>query len=118
VNPLRSRPIRTAVLTLAGFGLAWLLAWLLAPRWPGFCDGAIIGAPCEQVEVQTMTGYLVIALGVLVMIFGPIVGSLIDLVVNGADWETPRGTENVITNVPLLVAAVYLVSGVVIAATA
>jgi len=118
MNPFRSRPIRTALLTLAGFAAAWLLASLLAPHWPDFCDQTIVGASCQQVAVQTMTGYLVIALGVFVMIFGPIIGSLVDLVINGAHWETPRGTENVITNVPLLVAAIYLVSGVVIAATA
>lgn len=65
-----------------------------------------------------MTGYLVIVLGVLTIVFGPIAGSFIDLLVNGAKWETPRGIENAITNVPLLVGIIYLVSGVVIAAAA
>ena len=114
----RSRPIRTVLLTLGGFALAWLIAFVFAPLWPGFCDGTIVGAPCDPVKTQTMMGYVVIALGILTMIFGPIAGSLIDLAVNGAKWETPRGTETVITNVPLLVAAVYLVSGVAIVATA
>jgi hypothetical protein len=118
MNPFRSRPIRTVLLTLGGFALAWIAAVLFAPIWPDFCDGAVVGASCERVEVQTMTGYLVITLGIITMIFGPIIGSFIDLLINGAHWETPRGTENVITNVPLLIAAIYLVSGVVIAATA
>jgi hypothetical protein len=115
---LRSRPVRTVLLTIAGFAFAWVLAVLLAPHWPGFCDDTIVGAPCDAVATQTMMGYLVIALGILTMIFGPIAGSLLDLVLNGAHWETPRGTETVITNVPLLVGTVYLVSGVAIAATA
>jgi hypothetical protein len=118
MNPMRSRPFRTVILTVAGFGLAWLIAVIFAPFWPDFCDGSIVGAPCEAVEVQTMTGYLIIVLGVLTIVFGPIAGSFIDLLVNGAKWETPRGTENAITNIPLLVGIIYLVSGVVIAATA
>lgn len=115
---IRSRTIRTIVLTLAGFLLAWVLAHVFAPRWPGFCDATVVGAACEPVMTQTMAGYLVVALGFLTMIFGPIAGSLIDLAVNGADWETPRGSENIITNMPLLVAAVYLAGGVLIVATA
>ena len=115
---IRNRPIRTVLLTVAGFGLAWLIAYVFAPLWPGFCDGTIVGAACDPVKTQTMMGYLVVGLGVLTIIFGPIAGSLIDLAVNGANWETPRGTENVITNVPLLVGAIYLISGVVIVATA
>lgn len=115
---MRSRPIRTVILTIAGFSVAWILAVVFAPLWPGFCDETIVGAACDPVKTQTMMGYLVIALGVLTIIFGPIAGSLIDLALNGANWETPRGTENVITNLPLLVGAVYLVSGVVIVATA
>lgn len=118
MNPFRSRTLRTIILTLGGYLLAWVLALIFAPLWPEFCDDAIAGAPCSEVAVQTMMGYLVIALGVLTAIFGPIAGSLIDLAVNGANWETPRGTETVVTNMPLLVAVIYLVSGALIAATA
>jgi hypothetical protein len=52
------------------------------------------------------------------MILGPIAGSLLDLAINGHKWETSRGTESVITNVPVLLGAIYLILGVVIAATA
>lgn len=96
----------------------YVAALILAPLWPGFCDGTIVGAACEPVEIRTMTGYLLVALGLLTMVFGPIAGSLIDLWINGAKWETPRGSESVITNVPLLIGAIYLASGVLLAATA
>lgn len=115
---LRSRPIRTVLLTIIGYVTAWALSVVFAPMWPEFCDGTVVGAACEPVSVRTMMGYLVVVLGVLTMIFGPIVGSFIDLALNGASWETPRGTESVITNVPLLVGAIYLVTGVLITASA
>jgi hypothetical protein len=59
-----------------------------------------------------------VGLGFLTMILGPIAGSLLDLAINGHKWETSRGTESVITNVPVLLGAIYLILGVVIAATA
>ncbi len=118
MNPFRHRLKRTVILTLLGYGLAFLLALWIAPAWPEFCDGSIPGAPCDVVATQTVAGYLVIVLGVLTMILGPIAGSLLDLYINGAQWETPRGTESIITNMPLLVGAIYLVTGVLIVATA
>lgn len=50
------------------------------------------------------------------MIFGPIAGSFIDVLVNGHDWETSRGTESVITNMPVLIGIAYLIVGVTTAA--
>jgi F0F1-type ATP synthase membrane subunit c/vacuolar-type H+-ATPase subunit K len=110
--------VRTIVLTVAGYLVAWGLAVLLAPMWPGFCDGTIVGADCEAVAIQTTMGYLVIALGIITMIIVPIIGSLLELYLHGANWETPRGTETPTTNVPLLVGLIYLLSGVAITATA
>ena len=118
VNPFRSRVPRTVILTASGYVLAWILAVFLAPRWPGFCDDAITGVACDEVAIQTMMGYLVIALGMLTIVFGPIAGSLLDLVINGANWETPRGRESVITNVPILIGAIYVASGILLLATA
>jgi F0F1-type ATP synthase membrane subunit c/vacuolar-type H+-ATPase subunit K len=118
MSPAASRTLRTIALTIAGYLVAWGLAVLLAPMWPGFCDGTIVGADCEAVAVQSMMGYLVIALGIITMIIVPIVGSLLELYIHGANWETPRGTETVTTNVPLLVGLIYLLSGVAIPATA
>lgn len=63
-----------------------------------------------------MAGYLLVGLGFLTMIFGPIAGSFIDVLVNGHDWETSRGTESVITNMPVLIGIAYLIVGVTTAA--
>lgn len=114
----RSRTWRTLILFVAGLGAAYVLARIFAPAWPGLCDDVIVGASCDAVAIQTMTGYLIVVLGIATIILGPIAGSLIDLAVNGHTWETPRGTENVVTNMPLLVGGIYLVIGVLVAASA
>ncbi len=118
MNPFRSRLVRTIILFVLGVGASFAVAVLLAPVWPGFCDDATIGKPCSDVAVQTMAGYLMVGLGLMTMILGPIAGSFLDLLINGAKWETPRGTETVITNMPVLIGAIYLVLGVLVAATA
>ncbi len=115
--PFRSRLWRTVILFFAGIAVSYLLASLLAPYWPAFCDGTIVGAPCEAVATRTMAGYLIIALGVLTVIVGPIAGSLLDVFINGAKWEMPRGRDTVITTIPLLVGAIYLGVGVFTVAT-
>ncbi len=118
MNPFENRAVRTILLFLIGVAASFAAAAVVAPLWPGFCDGAIVGAPCEAVGVQTAAGYLLIVLGILTIVFGPIIGSLLDLLINGSRWETPRGTENVITNMPLLVGAIYVLLGIAVAATA
>lgn len=118
MNPFRSRPLRTVILTVIGFLATYGAALILAPAWPGFCDGTIVGADCETVGVRTMTGYLLVGLGLATMVFGPIAGSLIHLWIHGARWETPRGSESIITNMPLLIGAIYMASGLLLAATA
>lgn len=65
-----------------------------------------------------MAGYLMVGLGFLTMILGPIAGSFLDVLINGHNWETPRGSESVITNMPVVLGSVYLVLGVIIAASA
>lgn len=118
MNPFRPRWLRTIILFLAGVGLVFLAARLLAPVWPGFCSDATVGSPCDAVDFRTMAGYLLVGLGFLTMILGPIAGSFLDVLINGHKWETSRGTESVITNMPVVLGAIYLVLGVVIAATA
>lgn len=118
MEALRSRWIRTPVLFAGGVVVAYAVARVWAPRWPGFCDGITVGKPCGSVAVQTMTGYLIIALGVATMILGPIVGALVELVLHGHRWETPRGPETIVTNMPILLGVAYLVLGAVLAATA
>ncbi|MCB1246366.1 MAG: hypothetical protein KDB69_03790 [Acidimicrobiia bacterium] len=119
-NPMQRRMPRTITLFLTGLVTAWLVAAFAVPRWPGFCDDTIAGAPCEPVEFLTGFGYTTIILGLLTIVLGPIAGSLLHLAINGASWETPRGTETVQSNMPLLVGAVYLGLGlgvVIVAST-
>ncbi len=118
MNLFTSRWWRTAILFLVGVAASFVVAWILAPRWPGFCSDATVGSPCDAVAVQTMAGYLMVGLGFLTMILGPIAGSFLDVLINGHKWETSRGTESVITNIPVLVGAIYLILGVLIAANA
>jgi len=117
MNPFRSRLWRTIILFFLGLVASLVIAAIFAPLWPGFCDDAIVARPCEVVHVQTMAGYVIIALGILTVIIGPIAGSMIDLALNGSKWETQRGSETVITNMPILIGAIYLVVGVLIVAT-
>ncbi|MFV1999327.1 MAG: hypothetical protein ACC654_03080 [Acidimicrobiia bacterium] len=117
MNPFRSRLWRTIILFFLGLVASFLVAAISASLWPAFCDDAIVARPCESVHVQTMAGYLIIGLGILTIILGPIAGSMIDLALNGSKWETPRGSETVITNMPILIGATYLIVGVLIVAT-
>jgi hypothetical protein len=118
VNPFRSRLWRTIILFLMGIALCFVLAAVFASRWPAFCDGTIVGAPCDPVAVRTMAGYLVVTLGFLTMILGPIAGSILDVAINGARWEMPRGRDTIITNMPIAVGALFLAVGVFTIATA
>jgi len=115
---LRSRWVRTPTLFALGVVGAYAIARIWVPYWPSFCDGITIQQPCTAVAVQTMTGYLIVALGLAVMILGPIVAALLELAIHGHRWETPRGRETVVTNLPIIIGLSYLVLGVAIAATA
>jgi len=108
---------RTISLFSLGLAASFLIALIFAPLWPGFCDEAVVARPCESVHVQTTAGYVVIALGIITIIFGPIGGLMIDLALNGSKRETPSGSETVITNMPILIGAIYLVVGVADVAT-
>ena len=118
MNPMRNRIWRTIILTVVGFLAMFLIAVVFAPLLPEYCTETDTGNVCSRSQIQTMFGYLTIGLGIFTIILGPVVGSLVDLYLNGASWETPRGTENIITNMPLLIGAIYLGAGVLIAATA
>ena len=100
-----------------GVAGSFRIAAIVSPHWPGLCDETIIGAPCRAVAVRAMAGYGMMALGSLTIILGPIAGAFLDVAINGARWETPRGTENIITNMPILVGAIYLMLGIVIVAS-
>jgi hypothetical protein len=104
------------ILFALGVAASFIIAYFLTPVWPRFCSDATVGAPCDDVAVRRMAGYLMIALGMFTMILGPIAGSFLDLAINGAKWETPRGTESVITTIPIVIGAIYLALGVLVAA--
>ena len=108
MNPFTSRLWRTIILFLAGIVVCFVLAIILSPHWPEFCDGTIVGAPCQAVATRTMAGYLIITLGFFTIVLGPIAGSLLDVAINGARWEMSRGRDSIVTNMPLLVGAIYL----------
>ncbi len=112
-----SRWVRTPLLFGAGLAVAYGVAVLWAPHLPSFCREVTVGEPCEPVTVRTAAGYLTIALGWLTMVFGPIVGSLLDLAIHGASWEASR-VETAPANVPIVAGIVYLVVGASIVATA
>jgi hypothetical protein len=118
MNLFRSRLWRTSILFVTGVAVCFILAVIFAPHWSAFCDRTVVGAPCESVGTQTMAGYLIIALGFITMTLGPIAGSILDLVINGANWEAPRGRDTIVTNMPLLVSVVYFGVGVLTVATA
>jgi hypothetical protein len=54
-----------------------------------------------------MAGYLIVTLGFLTMIPGPIAESILDIAINGAKWEVPRSRDTVMTNMPILIGALF-----------
>ena len=115
---MRSRTWRTIILTVAGLGVAYVIALFVMPIWPDFCDDTVVGSECDTERLQSMYGYVLIILGLATGLFGPIAGSLIHLLINGAQWETPRGKESVIANIPLLIAVIYIAVGLLALASA
>jgi hypothetical protein len=113
-NPMRNRLFRTIVLFVLGLVAVWLVSRYMVPRWPGFCDRTNVGTACAPVKFQTGFGYGVILLGMVTIVFGPIAASLMHVGFNGAEWETPRGTETVHTNSPLLIGAIYMGIGLAV----
>jgi hypothetical protein len=113
-NPMRNRLFRTIVLFVLGLVAVWLVSRYMVPRWPGFCDRTNVGTECAPVKFQTGFGYGVILLGMVTIVFGPIAASLMHVGFNGAEWETPRGTETVHTNSPLLIGAIYIGIGLAV----
>jgi len=111
---MRDRTTRTIILSVAGLVVAYFIALFVMPIWPEFCDESVVGSECDAERLQSMYGYVLIILGLATGLLGPIAGSLIHLLLNGAQWETPRGKESVITNIPLLVAVVYIGLGLLV----
>jgi hypothetical protein len=118
MEALRNRWIRLPF--LFGFGLivAALAGRWASPRWVDYCTRVKdTGVRCEPIDIWTMTGYITIGLGIVVMIIGPIVASLIHLFAHGYNWETSR-VETLVSNLPIAAGIAYFVLGFVIAAAA
>ena len=114
----RSRWTAITVMFALGIVVALLIARFWVPHWPGFCQEITVQKPCEVVATQTMTGYLLIALGLLTMFLVPIVWSFAQIIRSGHQWETPRGPESIVTNVPIIAGIAYILIGALLAATA
>lgn len=111
---MNNRLWRTIIVSVTGLLLAYVVAWYIVPRWPDFCDQTIPDRPCSTVKLLTGFGYTTIVLGILTLVLGPIISSLAHLAVHGHDWETPRGTETVTSNLPILIGAIYLGVGLTV----
>jgi hypothetical protein len=114
----RRRWLVISVMFVAGLGVALAIARIWAPHWPGFCQEITVQKPCEVVAVQTMTGYLLIAFGFATMFLVPIIWSLVQVAKSGHRWETERGPESIVTNLPIAAGIAYIAIGALLAATA
>jgi hypothetical protein len=102
---------------LLGFGLAALAARAFHPHYLPLCDriNSRPGVQCTEVTVQSMIGLFVIGLGIITLMVVPVMSSLYHLIRYGHDWETPRGAESAITNLPILGGLIYLAAGAAVA---
>lgn len=115
----RSRWFRFPAFLLLGFAVAALTAWLFHPHYLPLCDRVNVrrGATCDPISLQSMIGLFIIGLGVITMLIVPIVVSIYQVVRHGHEWETPRGTETALTNLPILGGLIYLAAGAAVAIT-
>ncbi len=119
MEALRSRWVRFPFYLALGFALAALAARVFHPHYLPLCDriNSRPGVDCTDVSVQSMVGLFVIALGIITLMVVPIVSALYNLIRHGHDWETPRGTESALTNLPILGGFIYLAAGAAVAIT-
>ena len=117
MEALRNPWVRFLGATVAGFLVAAGLGAWFQPHYLPLCNriNAEPGVDCSPISTQSMVGIFVIALGVITLILVPIVTAVIHLIRHGHAWETPRGTETAITNLPILAGVIYLASGTFVA---
>lgn len=113
----RNRWVRLPVLFVLGLAVASALARLFHPHYLDLCNriNTEPGVECTDIPLTSMIGLFIFGLGIFTMIVVPIASSLYQLVRHGHDWETARGTENAITNLPILAGLIYLATGAVVA---
>lgn len=116
LRPLRrafeSRWIRVPILVAATFLIGAIFALWFQERWLRFCEAfkSPGDLPCQPIGDVRMVAYVTIGLGVVTMIFGPMVNTLYRLARYGQPWETTRH-ETVVSNIPILVGLFYLALG-------
>lgn len=118
-RPLFRRPL----LFVAGLGLAAAAGLLFQPHWLDLCNrinarpfvgmgGTVYrGDECSPVSPLTMAGNFLIGFGLIMLIIGPIIFSLVHVLRKGYDWESSR-VETTVSNLPMLAGLLYMAAGV------
>ena len=114
---LKNRWVRFPIYMVVGFAAASGLATWFQPHYLSLCNRIRVerGVECVPISVQSMIGMFVIGLGVISLVLVPIMSALIHLARHGHSWETPRGTESTLTNLPILAGFIYLAAGFAVA---
>jgi hypothetical protein len=117
-RPLFRRPL----VFLGGLGFAAAAGLLFQPYWLDLCNrinarpfvgsnGEISrGGECSPVSSMTMSGNFLIGFGVFMLIIGPIVFSLAQVIRRGYNWESSR-IETAASNLPMLSGVLYIAAG-------
>lgn len=110
--------VRFPIYVTIGFAAAAGLAMLFQPHYLPLCNriNSAPGVDCSPVSTQSMVGMFVIGLGVITLVIVPVVSAFVNLLRHGHSWETPRGTETALTNLPILAGFIYLAAGFLVAA--
>ena len=112
----RNHWLRLPLLFLTGLGAALAVGTWVTPRYVEFCRILNrFATTCRDVPSQDILGYTVVAMGVAMLILGPIVNTLYRLWRYGQAWETPRGPESAASNIPIAVGVLYIALGMAIA---
>ncbi len=120
---LFTRPlIRRPLFFLSGLSFAAVAGLLFQPFWLDLCNrinarpyvgmnGTITRSDqCSPVSAMTMSGNFLIGFGLLTLVLGPIVFSLVHVLKNGYNWESSR-VETAVSNFPMLAGLLYMVTG-------
>ena len=112
----RKHWLRLPLLFVTGLGAAIAVGTWVTPRYIEFCRILNrFASTCQDVPARHIVGYTVAALGIAMLILGPIVNTLYRLWRYGQAWETPRGPETAASNIPIATGVVYIALGMAIA---
>jgi hypothetical protein len=113
LGPIRrafgTRWIRVPIFVATTFLVGALFALWFQDRWLSFCEAFKEPGdlPCQPISNMRMVAYVTIGVGVLTMIFGPVINTLYRLARYGQPWETTRH-ETATSNIPILAGLLYL----------